>query len=187
MKFISMDTETGGTDCKEHSLLSVGMVIWDNGDMYDEREWYLKQKEYKVSQYAMEVNGIDFRTHMKDGMDINAALKQMTAYKLKHFGYSDKVKFIGINTAFDVNFLREAYVQNKNFDFFKHFDYHVIDVTTILNLVHMNNLVTRPLLGLQDALEYFNINPGVAHTALDDARATGILFSKLQELIRGGC
>lgn len=31
MKLLFVDTETGGTDEKKHSLLSVGLIYWENG------------------------------------------------------------------------------------------------------------------------------------------------------------
>ena len=46
-RILFIDTETGGINPNKHSLLSIGLVVWDqdNGIIY-ENEFYIKSEKY---------------------------------------------------------------------------------------------------------------------------------------------
>ena len=56
-KLLFIDTETGGIDCGKHSLLSIGLVVWDNDQgIIDSTEILIKNKEYVVTKEAQRIN-----------------------------------------------------------------------------------------------------------------------------------
>ena len=58
-RLLFIDTETGGVDPNKHSLLSIGLVVWDSYDgLIYEKEYYVKQREYVITQTARQINKI---------------------------------------------------------------------------------------------------------------------------------
>ncbi len=78
MKLIFLDTETGGINSRVNSLLSVGLVIWEDKKIITKKEFYIKEKEYNVTTQAIEINKIDLNELKKNG------LKKSEIKKLKY-------------------------------------------------------------------------------------------------------
>ena len=59
-RLLFLDTETGGLDSRTHSLLSLGLVVWDKNDgIIYKKEVCQKLKRYSVTQEALDVNHFD--------------------------------------------------------------------------------------------------------------------------------
>ena len=69
MKLIFLDTETGGVDPRANSLLSIGLVIWENKKIITEKEFLVKEKNYNVTAQAMEINKINLDELKKKGLE----------------------------------------------------------------------------------------------------------------------
>ena len=55
-RFVFIDTETGGTDPHKHSLLSVGVVVWDKMDgIIAQKEFFVKNARYYVTKEAQKM------------------------------------------------------------------------------------------------------------------------------------
>ncbi|MFZ1613213.1 MAG: hypothetical protein WAT51_03515, partial [Holophaga sp.] len=53
--YLFVDTETGGLDSQRHSLLSIGLVLGDEGVVRHSLELFLKHDTYVVDGAAMKV------------------------------------------------------------------------------------------------------------------------------------
>ena len=58
-RYVFVDTETGGLIPTKHSLLSVGLVVWDKSlGIVDQKEVFIKSKRY-VTEKAKSINKFD--------------------------------------------------------------------------------------------------------------------------------
>lgn len=48
MKIMFLDVETGGLDEIENSLLSVGLSIWDKGNIIEGKEIFICKEQYNT-------------------------------------------------------------------------------------------------------------------------------------------
>ncbi len=171
-KILFIDTETGGLDPKKHSLLSIGLVCWDNGKITKSKEIFIKENNYIVTPDALEINKINVSNLNEIGIT-----KEEADFQIKHFiscNFGRKEIIIGgHNTHFDMNFLKE-----NNLDNFK-YNYRYIDTASILNFFYFLGLTKKNLSNLKIACEAFKINNENPHSALSDAIATAELFTEL--------
>ena len=63
-RLVFIDTETGGTDPHKHSLLSIGIVVWDKTlGIIAEKEYFVKNTRYYVTKEAQKINKFDRKMH----------------------------------------------------------------------------------------------------------------------------
>ena len=69
-RILFIDTETGGVNPNKHSLLSVGLVVWDasEGIVYS-NEMFIKSKEYVVTNTAQRINHFNPKTHDENSIE----------------------------------------------------------------------------------------------------------------------
>lgn len=58
-KYIFIDTETGGIDPNYSSLLSIGLIVWEDRKIKCSKEFFIKQKSYNVTSIALRINNIN--------------------------------------------------------------------------------------------------------------------------------
>ena len=63
MRRLFIDTETGGIDPQKHALLSIGLVVWDNGSIIASKEILIKQGDKSITQRSLNINKIDCAKH----------------------------------------------------------------------------------------------------------------------------
>lgn len=189
--FIFMDLETGGTDPKKHSVLTVAMattVIDENGHRVDQPVWEsrVKERNISVTREAFDINGLD--PYAKDW---NGADPRDVATSINHklgelLEVCDKrdIYLVGHGIEFDVRFLRRLYSQQSAVELPKHLDgYHALCTHTIHSFLSMsdpggteksqgNSLKT--LVGFYGLGEDYEF-----HTAKDDCLAARDLFFAL--------
>lgn len=73
MNLLFVDVESGGLDCKKHSLLSVGACVMDldTGQVIDSFENLVKLpkiEDYVVNTKALEINGLTVEQCFKEGI-----------------------------------------------------------------------------------------------------------------------
>jgi len=61
-RLLFIDTETGGIDPYVHSLLSIGLVVWENGQILAQKEIFVNDGVLNVTQSALLVNQINMDT-----------------------------------------------------------------------------------------------------------------------------
>ncbi len=178
-----VDTETGGVDPKETSLLSIGLVIWHNKKIVDKKEILLKEDIIKITPEAFKINKIDLNEITEKGRCSKDAINDILEFSKNHFSSKSLIPLGGHNTNFDANFIKYLF-RNSNMNFNKYFSYRYIDTASILKYLFLAKKLDRELSSLGEAIDYFNISVNKRHSALEDALATAKLFSILIDLIK---
>ncbi len=181
-KLLFIDTETGGTNPQEHSLLSVGMVIWSNKKILDTKEILINDGILSVTKTAIEINKIDLEHHKKQALDPKVAIKQFMEFLYENFAAQSQITIAGHNVIFDVNFLKKFF-QEQDLEFNNFFIHRYIDTSSILQYLYYSGRLNQNVSSSTEAFNYFNIAVKGRHTALGDAIATSELFTELINLI----
>jgi DNA polymerase-3 subunit epsilon len=177
---VVLDTETGGLNPLEHSLLSVGLV---SGDGTRTDEFFVSEPKMVTNPRSMAVNRLDPAQVARDGLEPAETVARIEAF-LDAYPGPRPVMVVGHNVAFDVAFLRRLYAM-ANAPFPSDFSHRTVDTHTLLwALVAQGKLPAR-VRGSDSAFAHFDIAPPAAlrHTALGDAVATRDLVECLLELI----
>lgn len=174
MKIIFLDTETGGIDSKVNSLLSIGLVIWENKKIIFEKEFLVKEYQYNVTPKAMEINKINLDELRENGLEKSQIKKEIIKIVKKNF--EDKAILAGHNISFDISFLKNIFTKDE---FAELFSYRTIDTASIMKYLSIKKNII--LNSLDDAIKYYNLKIEKRHSALGDALVTARLFNKLLE------
>ncbi len=174
MKLIFLDTETGGINSRVNSLLSVGLVIWEDKKIITKKEFYIKEKEYNVTTQAIEINKIDLNELKKNGLKKSEIKKEIINLIKENF--KEKAILAGHNINFDISFLKKIFEEKE---FLEIFSYRSIDVASIMKYLSIKKGLD--LNSLDDAIKYYNLETKKRHTALGDAIVVAELFNKLLE------
>ncbi len=188
-KLLVIDTETGGLDPLTHSILSVGAIIWEDGELKDAFEVYVLEQRLHVDSKAMEVNRIDLPWLRQHGVSPIDAVKQLMGFVEKNFKECResraKIAIVGHNVNFDVGFLKRLFSLAGQ-DYEELFSHRVLDTAGIMRFLSLAGKISIASASSSAAFDYFHINikSSERHTALADARATGQLLTKLVELLK---
>ena len=182
-KILFIDVETGGIDPDQHSLLSVGLVIWESFKIKNKQEFLIKHKNYHYTEEALSINNINIETHDSIATPADAAATNIIHFVTQEFPGKEKVTLAGHNVQFDVNFLKKFLLDHK-IPFSDFFSHRIIDTSTILHYLYLAGKLKKKAVSSTDAFAMFNISIEHRHTALGDAIATASLFSKLIGILR---
>jgi DNA polymerase III epsilon subunit-like protein len=177
-KILFVDTETGGVDPLNDSLLSIGLVVWKAFNIIDYKEILINDGVLNVTSEALKINGINLDEHKKHALTSKEAIHELDKFLLSHFRQNEKVTIGGHNVNFDVNFLKTFLLHNK-YDFHKRFSHRFVDTATILYYLYLSGKLKQKTISSQEAFEFFGIEIKNRHSALGDAIATAELFSIL--------
>src|SRR5947208_1821333 len=104
-----LDTETGGINPAEDSLLEVAVVITDDrGTILSDFQAQVKPKGgfYRVAPKALEINNIDLREHARVARPIDQVAEELLHF-LEDFRYQgNALTLVGENVNFDRGFLQ---------------------------------------------------------------------------------
>ena len=181
-KILFIDTETGGIDPANHSLLSLALVVWKELDVRASIEILVNDGVLNVTEKALEINGINLSDHKKKAVSPVLALQQLDQFLDIHFSRDEKIILGGHNINFDVNFLN-AFLTRNGYNFQRRFSHRFVDTSSILFYLYLTGKIKRKLTASQDAFDYFGITVQGRHTALGDAFATAQLFGKLVSIL----
>lgn len=174
MKIVFLDTETGGINPLTSSLLSLGLVIWEDGNIKIKKEFFIKEDKYNVTPKAMEINNINLDELKKKGIE-KLKIKQEIVKIIKE-NFNEKAILAGHNVSFDISFLKKIFTEEE---FQEIFSYRSIDTASILKYISIKKNLS--LNSLDDAIKYYNLKIEKRHTALEDAIVTAKIFTKLLE------
>ena len=179
-RLLFIDAETGGLDPKVHSLLSLGLVVWDKtaGILY-QREVCQKLDKYNTTKEALNINHFDIKKYAKE--DILSAVeidKEVRSLKDTYFSDYAKIPLAGHNVQFDFGFLKEMY-ENAGLSYEDLFSHRLVDIFSVLQFLIHTNKIPKNVNNSSSAFEYFNIDVHGRHTALGDSKAAAELYSKL--------
>lgn len=179
---VVIDTETGGLDPDNHSLLTVAMIVTRNMEIIAGHEWWLKHDEYQVTDRALEINGIDLKEHDETALPAAEAIEDMLNF-LEHFRLpNERVVFFGQNTIFDKQFLEAAVERSGHTKRYRSLVSHrYIDLMSITAFLNLTGHLKTDNLGLDAVLTLLDIEQTQRHHALGDAQMT---FRALVELFK---
>ena len=85
MKIMFLDVETGGLDEIENSLLSVGLSIWDKGNIIEGKEIFICKEQYNTVQAALDINKINLDELRIKGISEEKAIEEIESFCFKYF------------------------------------------------------------------------------------------------------
>lgn len=166
--YVVVDIETSGLDYKTDKIIEIGAVKTNSkGEILDEFSYIIKQ-DIKLNKEIVNLTGIN-EEDLADGKDEKEALEELIKF-------IDNYKLIGYNFSFDLKFLNNSLKQNGIQEIRNQF-YDLMDYVKKENLFMKNYK-------LQTALNKYGIEHTQKHRALDDARITAILSSKVNEFLK---
>ena len=186
-RLLFVDTETGGLDAARCSLLSLGLVIWENGEILGSIELFVAEPEILIEAEAQLVHGLTIETLRVCGVSPADAVARIEAFLAQYFTLdtAGAVPLAGHNVGFDIAFLRRLYrLAERDYD--RVFSHRTLDTAGILRFLVIAGLLPLEGAGSTAAFEYFGITFGhhARHSALGDAEATAMLFTKLLALVQ---
>jgi len=174
-KFLVVDTETGGLDCENHSLLSIAGISWEpNGEVIPVFDLYVKEDEMNVLDKALKINKIDLNEVKEKGFSPSMAVARIRGHLDAHFGFDRRpIQLVAHNAPFDLGFLRRLY-RLAGEDFKADFRDRALDTCSILQFLMLSGKVE----GFRASADTLFKAAGVTieekdrHTAFGDAMAT---------------
>lgn len=182
MRAIFCDTETGGLDPSRNALLTVGLVVWEDGEIGDTVEFRLYADPLQCEAKALEVNRIDLAQHNAEALRPDKAAGEILRWCRARWRGPDRIRLGGHNTPFDVGFLRALYGPAYG----RHFHHRPIDTMALLPFFWHARLMDADIGRLGEACEALGVPlpPEVAHTALGDAVAAAELYTRMLDMVR---
>jgi DNA polymerase-3 subunit epsilon/ATP-dependent DNA helicase DinG len=153
-ELIALDLETTGLDVEQDSIIEIGAVRLRDGKI-DEEFGVLINPGFVIPAETTHITGI----HQDDLR--NAPLLTDVLPQISNF--VGQAPIIAHNVSFDIGFMRRFGTLKQNLPI------DTLELATVL-------LPTVPRYSLSSLTEHFGIELENAHRALDDARATAILY-----------
>lgn len=182
IRFLCVDTETGGVDSQFDALLQIGAVAVlrkPNGEfqILDEIEINVSPpSKLAVNEHALQKNRIDLPAHLDIAVQEHNAVLEFNNFAVhyrngKHFPF-----LVGWNVNFDIQFLQQLY-NRCGFSWpFYFINYDVAERWKFHNLFVQGNAAFP---GIEEAAKKI-LGPEtvVEHSALEDAKMTVAILSK---------
>jgi DNA polymerase III epsilon subunit-like protein len=184
--YLFIDTETGGIDCGRHSLLSIGLVVGDEGVVRHSMEILVKHDHYVLSGGGMRVNRIDIGKHDIEALDPVEVMAVLDVFLQQYFPCAkEPITLVGHNVSFDRDFLGVYFAENGR-PLEPRFSHRLIDTHSIAAALQDAGKLDVESLSSSALFEHFGIviPEEQRHTALGDALGTFELYWKLVERIR---
>jgi len=184
--YLFLDTETGGLDPGQHSLLSIGLVVGDEGVVRHSLEILIKHEPYVVSAGGMAVNRIDLVQHDKVALGPAEALAVLDVFTQQYFPcVKEPILLVGHNVSFDRDFLG-AFLAGLGRPLEPRFSHRLIDTHSIASALRDAGKLDGESLSSSALFRRFGIEipEEKRHTALGDALGTFELYWKLVGLMK---
>jgi len=167
MKLLFLDCETGGLDEQETSLLSVGMTVWEDSNIKNVFEIYVKEPVLRVTSKSLAINKIDLRKFDQIAVPVDEAWIKIKQFIYRNFGLNkDKFKMAGMNPTFDIRFMKQCFGKEHIEKWFSH---KTIDIQAIITYLYNKGNLSEDCASSEKSYKYFNINNGIVdHMALKD-------------------
>lgn len=176
---IFIDTETGGTNPEKHSLLSVGLVAWNQQDgIFDAQEVYIKSNIYSFTREAQRINKFNLEQHNKLAVSAKTAVEAIRSFAIYNAKKRTGIQIAGHNIQFDVAFLKKLF-EEQNRSFSRLFSHRMIDTFSILKFLEDAGKIKLDQLSSAGAFNHYGIKVHGRHSALGDAIATAELYEAL--------
>lgn len=200
--YFVLDTETGGLNPQEHSLMEIAGVIVKGDKIIYEYSTLVKSSngKYNCGEYARKLHGISDTDCEEQGKYPHEIIKNLLEIKRIFFGDSP-MTIVAHNTAFDISFVKEMFnkefgaIRNKPiYEKLKSVDYdalfarNAIDTATMALILRSFNKLPFDRCSLDNILKFYNLEvpQEKRHTALGDARQTALAFIAMREDLKYG-
>lgn len=160
--YISIDLETTGLEPKHDKIIEIGALRVENGEITDTFSTFVNPGR-KLEERITELTGIRDE-ELADAPYIESVLPELLVFM-------GDLPILGHSILFDYSFLKKAAVNQK-----LSFEKRAVDTLKIARK-YLTELESRSL----DYLCNYYAIPHQAHRALEDARATHLLYHKLVE------
>ncbi len=181
-KLVFLNTETGGTNPNIHSLLSIGMVLYEDKKITYRYYWEVKQNQYTVTPESMSINKLNLERLKNEG-NLKKIIRNKIVNSVQSFvGFENKAILAGHNIKFDIGFVKELFgFENYN----SYFSYKTVDTFSILKFLYHSGYFEKDISCIKEAFDYFDILPkdNTVNNALDDIVLTANLYTKLINLL----
>ena len=182
-RFVFIDTETGGTIPTKHSLLQIGVVVWEyRTGILAHKEFHIKHQEYIITKEAQRINKFNLKFYNENAQLPNKVIDELLCFLRDYFDSNTLIPIIGHNIQFDVGFLKEFFKKN-NRSFNQYFSHRMIDTYSVYKTLVLSGKIEENLNSSADVFKYFKIRIDNRHSAIDDCLATVELYEKLLEII----
>lgn len=163
-KYIALDLETTGLNPSRDRIIEIGMARVENGDITATYE-QLIHPGIPLSERITQLTGIS-EDMLEDKPVIKDVLDEIVAF-------IGEGPILGHNIIFDYSFLKKAAVNGGKTIPAKGIDTLKIARRVLPEVEHKR---------LDYLCQYFDIDPGHSHRALDDAVSASILFGKMSKI-----
>lgn len=184
-----LDTETGGVDPQNCSLMEIAGVVLKDGKVVAKYSSLVKSQngKYVCNEFARSLHGItdeQIEQYGKLPIQIICDLKDI---KDKYFD-GEPMTIVAHNAAFDISFVKHMFAQNgqqlsslpdnNQFAYDKIFARNAIDTATMALVLRMQNKLPFDRCSLDNILKFYQIEDTQAkrHSALADAEQTAQAF-----------
>jgi len=189
-KLVVIDTETGGLESSEHSILSLAAVVWVDGSIDGKFQVIIREPQMSTTLEALRINGFTQEILDTEGVSPVTAVNALQNFLLTH-DLRSRVTLVGHNVAFDLGFLKRLYriagITQK--EYASRFSHRALCTQGIALALEAAGRCDFRSTGLNGLCEYFGIDIREGgklgrHDALEDATATARLLTKELDLIR---
>lgn len=187
MKLLAFDTETGGLDPKDSSLLTAYFEVLDS-DFKTLDSLYLRVKPngedlIKANPSALAINKIDLTKHQEIAIPYAEASQQLLTMLTKHSSKYDKLVPVAHNIDFDLGFVFEYLASKKVWDSLV--SYRKLDTANLANFFTLTgHFPSNQKFSLGEVAKSMEINfDGDAHSADAD---TKVMIQVLKKFVETG-
>lgn len=175
MKILFISTEISSTILDKNSLLSIGLVVWEDGLIRGSKDIKIRHNNYNVD---VSVYSKDILEHDKNGLDQHLAMMEFTKFLSNNFQGQQVVMLGGLEMHYDILYLKE-FLGVETFE--KWFGTLTMDISQILQYLFLCKKLDDNIFE-KDLFQYFDITTG--NTVLDDCIANAKLFTKLINMVK---
>ena len=165
-KFVSIDLETTGLNCKTDKIIELSAVKYESGKVIDSFTKLINPNKL-LSPFIQDLTGIK----NSDVSDKRSFLDISSDF----ISFIEDLPIIGHNVQFDLIFLDKAF--DNKYDIYSHS--YICDTYYLSKIF----LYSSNSFKLESLCYDFDINIGNSHRAEDDAKSAGDLFLVLLEII----
>lgn len=194
MKFLVIDTETGGLDPKKDSILSLAGIVLNtksqlNTEFSPHYYSFIKEPYLRISPIAMEINNISMRDIL-NAPSPNIIWNQFMSWVNESFPEEGKIIIAGQNPSFDYGFLErlQSFDEQKTYSLKDFFTRRMLDTTTIGYMLMMRGILPSDFVPSLSNLGDWLAGKGkwqkdtVLHNAYTDAQLTAKLIQYAVDL-----
>lgn len=189
MRIPIIDTETGGLDPQEHSLLSFAVSFWPPSTPGPTLDVRVRENPYRVTPGALKVNKIDLIEHDAVAVEPATAWAQLIAFLS---GQKDLLKVAGRyvvgyhNAPFDIAYMQRLHrLAGETAPWEDFFARRVVDTMSFGTILVLASVLSaKHPLSLAALCKEFDVTHDAAHTALGDSVATAVLLDAMLKKVK---